>query len=129
MRENDALHLIAFDQVPVLVLLRLQLERCVRLLRMLARWRKVSSSPRILVCDYPCRGGSRIDGRSLESAMPLLEHNIQANARFLPENTGARPEAMVLDWDDEVIPERVVNISKQRGFDVIVCVIACRATA
>jgi hypothetical protein len=105
------------------------LERCVRLLRMLARRRKASSSPRILVCDYPCRVGSRIDKRSLESAMPLLEHNIQANAVFLPENAGARPEAMVLDWDDEVIPERVVNISKQRGFDVIVCVIARRATA
>jgi protein N-lysine methyltransferase METTL21D len=52
--------------------------------------------------------------------MPLLEHNIHANARFFPENTGARPEAMVLDWDDEEIPERIENTSRQRGIDIIV---------
>lgn len=51
--------------------------------------------------------------------MPLLEHNIRANARFLPGNTGAKLEAMVLDWDDEVIPERIESISRQKGFDVI----------
>jgi hypothetical protein len=62
---------------------------------------------------------SRVDGRPIESAMPLLEHNIHANARFFPENTGAKPEAMVLDWDDEVIPERIESISRQRGFNVI----------
>ena len=54
--------------------------------------------------------------------MPLLEHNIHANARFFPESTGAKPEAMVLDWDDEVIPERIECIARQRGFDVIMWV-------
>ena len=62
---------------------------------------------------------SRVDGHPIESAMPLLEHNINANARLFPENTGAKPEAMVLDWDDKVIPERIESISRQRGFDVI----------
>ncbi|KAF8629051.1 hypothetical protein AX15_003551 [Amanita polypyramis BW_CC] len=52
--------------------------------------------------------------------MPLLEHNIDANARFFPENMGTRPRAMILDWDDDTIPTQIQNISRQRGLDAIV---------
>ncbi|KAK2465683.1 hypothetical protein APHAL10511_002227 [Amanita phalloides] len=53
----------------------------------------------------------------LESAMPLLEHNINANAKSFAD---AKPEAMVLDWDDVAVPERIQNVSRQKGFDAIV---------
>lgn len=56
----------------------------------------------------------------LESAMPLLEHNINSNVKLFREDAGARPLAMVLDWDDEEIPEYIQNVSGQTGIDAIV---------
>jgi len=49
--------------------------------------------------------------------MPLLEHNISANAHLFQYT---RPTATVLDWDDETLPEFIRTF--QEGFDVIVYV-------
>ncbi|KNZ77369.1 UPF0665 family protein C23C4.06c [Termitomyces sp. J132] len=48
----------------------------------------------------------RIIATDLESAIPLIEHNIAANASHL-RNT--RLEAAVLDWDDDALPEILTN--------------------
>ncbi|KAI0630629.1 putative methyltransferase-domain-containing protein [Trametes polyzona] len=53
----------------------------------------------------------------LGSAMPLLEHNVSANAS-LYDSTAIRPQPLVLDWDDEQLPERVAAVDT--GFDAIV---------
>ncbi|KIL65568.1 hypothetical protein M378DRAFT_76761 [Amanita muscaria Koide BX008] len=63
---------------------------------------------------------SHIITTDLESAMPLLEHNINSNVKLFREDAGARPLAMVLDWDNEEIPEYIQNISGQTGLDAIV---------
>ncbi|KAM6496845.1 putative methyltransferase domain containing protein [Amanita muscaria] len=63
---------------------------------------------------------SHIITTDLESAMPMLEHNINSNVKLFRENAGARPLAMVLDWDDEEIPEYIQNVSGQTGIDAIV---------
>ncbi|KAG6852928.1 hypothetical protein C0991_008073 [Blastosporella zonata] len=55
----------------------------------------------------------RIITTDLDSAIPLIEHNIDANAAQL-QNT--RLEAAVLDWDDE-LPEYVHDFPD--GFDAI----------
>lgn len=50
------------------------------------------------------------------SAMPLLEHNISANETLF-RSPSARPEALVLDWDDERLPERLSVV--KTGFNAI----------
>ena len=68
-----------------------------------------------------CSASVKISRSLLASAMTLLEHNIDSNARLFPEGTGARPAAMVLDWDDEELPEYTKNVARQRGrIDAIV---------
>lgn len=51
--------------------------------------------------------------------MPLLEHNISANARFYSASH-TRPQALVLDWNDERLPAEVATVNA--GFDLIVWV-------
>jgi len=51
----------------------------------------------------------------LESAMPLLEHNISANAQLFQH---IHPTATVLDWDSETLPDFIQAFNE--GFDVIV---------
>ncbi|KAI0351369.1 hypothetical protein OH77DRAFT_950098 [Trametes cingulata] len=53
----------------------------------------------------------------LESAMPLLEHNVSANSTLftLPST---RPRPLVLDWDSPELPEDVRTVHS--GFDAIV---------
>ncbi|KAH9893559.1 putative methyltransferase-domain-containing protein [Cubamyces lactineus] len=53
----------------------------------------------------------------LESAMPLLEHNISANGSLF-NSPAMRPRPLVLDWDDETLPQDVVAVDE--GFDAIV---------
>ncbi|KAI8996624.1 putative methyltransferase-domain-containing protein [Trametes punicea] len=53
----------------------------------------------------------------LESAMPLLEHNISANGSLF-SSSSTRPRPLVLDWDNEKLPEEVRAI--ESGFDAIV---------
>ncbi|KAI0083752.1 putative methyltransferase-domain-containing protein [Irpex rosettiformis] len=64
---------------------------------------------------------SEADGRiittDLPSAMPLLEHNISANERYF-SSVHTRPQALVLDWDDECLPAEVASVGT--GFDLIV---------
>ncbi|KAI0825552.1 putative methyltransferase-domain-containing protein [Irpex lacteus] len=59
----------------------------------------------------------RIITTDLPSAMPLLEHNILANARYFSASH-TRPQALVLDWDDERLPAAVATVNA--GFDLIV---------
>src|SRR6202050_753567 len=49
--------------------------------------------------------------------MPLLKHNISANEQLFKS---ARPQATVLDWDDDVLPEEIQSLDT--GIDAIVCV-------
>ncbi|KAK7683348.1 hypothetical protein QCA50_013610 [Cerrena zonata] len=51
----------------------------------------------------------------LDSAMPLLEHNISNNEHLF---VGDRPQALVLDWDEESLPSEVTAI--QDGFDLVI---------
>ena len=51
--------------------------------------------------------------------MPLLERNISGNGRYFSSDS-TRPQALVLDWDDEHFPAAVTTI--QSGFDLIVWV-------
>ncbi|KAK6992209.1 putative methyltransferase-domain-containing protein [Favolaschia claudopus] len=55
------------------------------------------------------RSEDRIITTDVESAMPLLLHNITANQSSV--------EATVLDWDDETLPECVQDVG---SFDVII---------
>jgi hypothetical protein len=48
--------------------------------------------------------------------MPLLEQNISGNSQYY---TSTKPNASVLDWDDEELPEEVKNLVE---LDVIVYV-------
>lgn len=48
--------------------------------------------------------------------MPLLVHNISANENLF-KSASTRPQAIVLDWDDESFPEEVSAI--RNGLDVI----------
>lgn len=52
-----------------------------------------------------------------DSAMPLLQKNISAND-MLFRSTSARPQAMVLDWDQPSLPASLVGPSY--AFDLIV---------
>ncbi|KAF9461535.1 putative methyltransferase-domain-containing protein [Collybia nuda] len=64
--------------------------------------------------DQAIVSSSRIIATDLESAMPLLEHNISLNSfRF-----AAAPEALVLDWDNEILPEYIRAFTS--GFDAII---------
>jgi len=51
----------------------------------------------------------------LPSAMPLLEHNISANEHLFKST---RPQAAVLDWDDDDLPEEIQSLDA--GIDAIV---------
>ncbi|CDO69672.1 hypothetical protein BN946_scf184851.g60 [Trametes cinnabarina] len=53
----------------------------------------------------------------LESAMPLLEHNVSANKSAFSSST-TQPQPLVLDWDIEELPEEVNAVDS--GFDAIV---------
>jgi hypothetical protein len=46
--------------------------------------------------------------------MPLLEENITANSGYFQST---KPQATVLDWDDEDLPEDIKNL---QGLDAIV---------
>jgi len=46
--------------------------------------------------------------------MPLIQQNISANSHYFLSVT---PRALVLDWDDEVLPPEVLNL---RALDIIV---------
>lgn len=59
---------------------------------------------------------SRIVTTDLESAIPLLEHNIAAN-RHLFTSGSAHPKASVLDWDED-LPDYIQSITA--GFDAII---------
>lgn len=47
--------------------------------------------------------------------MPLLEHNIKLNEHLFPHT---RPQAVVLDWDEDDLPDYIQ--SSEKGFDAIV---------
>jgi hypothetical protein len=51
---------------------------------------------------------------TIESAMPLLEHNISINSDLF---LNVAPEALVLDWDEEALPDYIQAFPE--GFDVI----------
>ncbi|KAF8972670.1 putative methyltransferase-domain-containing protein [Flammula alnicola] len=51
----------------------------------------------------------RIIATDVDSAMPLLEENISSNSQYYQS---ASPEARVLDWDDEELPEGIKNIDR-----------------
>ncbi|KAJ3526936.1 hypothetical protein NM688_g8195 [Phlebia brevispora] len=54
---------------------------------------------------------------TLESAMPLLQQNISANEKLF-RSKSARPQAVVLDWDEPNLP---IGLSEYPyGFDLIV---------
>jgi len=46
--------------------------------------------------------------------MPLLKQNISTNAKHY---TSAKPQALVLDWDDDELPDEVKDVG---GLDAIV---------
>ena len=70
----------------------------------------------ILVSSLCCeRLAQSLSLRMEASAMPLLEHNISSNEHLFE---GSRPQALVLDWDDEDLPTEVNSL--QTGFDLIV---------
>lgn len=52
-----------------------------------------------------------------ESAMPLLQFNITTNAKGF-QSIGTYPRALVLDWDNDVLPEEVAVVRDE--LDVIV---------
>ena len=54
---------------------------------------------------------------SSASAMSLLEHKITVNAHLF-SCSSHKPQALVLDWDDEQIPEEVTDA--EAAFDMIV---------
>ncbi|KAI0766645.1 putative methyltransferase-domain-containing protein [Trametes elegans] len=53
----------------------------------------------------------------LESAMPLLEHNVSVNSALFT-TAATRPRPLVLDWDVEELPACVRGV--ESGFDAIV---------
>lgn len=53
----------------------------------------------------------------LASAMPLLEQNIASNKAVF-RAASVKPEAVVLDWDEDTLPAEVTAFGT--GFDVIV---------
>ncbi|KAG6907137.1 hypothetical protein DXG01_010356 [Tephrocybe rancida] len=57
----------------------------------------------------------RIVTTDLDSAIPLIKHNIEANAAHLQN---VRVEAAVLDWDDATLPDYVSEYPD--GFDAII---------
>lgn len=58
-----------------------------------------------------------IDHLATESALPLLTHNVSANA-MLFNSPAARPKPLALNWDDRDLPEEVRGV--HGGFDVII---------
>lgn len=50
--------------------------------------------------------------------MPILSHNISRNAKYFIQPLDS-PQAVVLDWDEENLPEQVVEVG---GFDIILYV-------
>lgn len=57
--------------------------------------------------------------------MPLLERNIGLNAHLF-SGTSTRPQAVVLDWDDEQLPVEMTEV--EFGLDLIVCLQAWALT-
>ncbi|TFK52015.1 hypothetical protein OE88DRAFT_1602605, partial [Heliocybe sulcata] len=60
---------------------------------------------------------NRILTTDLPSAMPPLSQNIAANFQLFTSTADTRPEAIVLDWDDENLPEEVLSLNG--GIEVI----------
>jgi hypothetical protein len=58
----------------------------------------------------------------IASAMPLLEQNISNNQHTFTTS----PKAVVLDWDDEDLPQDVTSL--EDGLDAIVLVLYPRLT-
>ena len=52
------------------------------------------------------------------SAMPILSHNIESNAKHFTQPQDS-PQPLALNWDEENLPEQVAEAG---GFDVILCV-------
>jgi hypothetical protein len=52
------------------------------------------------------------------SAMPILSHNISSNAKYFTQPPDL-PQPLTLDWDEEDLPEQVVEAG---GFDIILYV-------
>jgi hypothetical protein len=52
------------------------------------------------------------------SAMPILSHNISSNAKYFTQPPDL-PQPLALDWDEEDLPEQVVEAG---GFDIILYV-------
>jgi len=50
--------------------------------------------------------------------MPILSHNISCNAKYFIQPPDS-PQAVVLDWDEENLPEQVAEVG---GFDIILYV-------
>lgn len=59
---------------------------------------------------------SRIITTDLESAIPLLEHNIASNGHLFSDDS-ARPKASVLDWYED-LPDDIQSFND--GFDAII---------
>ena len=72
------------------------------------------------LCRYPAPllSGSPHSSRRIASAMPVLSHNVSSNAKYFihPQDS---PQPLVLDWDEENLPERVLEAG---GFDIILYV-------
>ncbi|PCH44143.1 hypothetical protein WOLCODRAFT_104648 [Wolfiporia cocos MD-104 SS10] len=66
--------------------------------------------------NQPPKSGS-IMTTDLPSAMPSLEHNISANETLF-QSQSSRPQALVLDWDNDQLPDEVSAI--QGGFHAII---------
>lgn len=60
---------------------------------------------------------TRILTTDLPSAMPLLSHNITVNSHLFSPAAKARPEAVILDWDESDLPDEVLSLNA--GIDVI----------
>ena len=56
--------------------------------------------------------------RRIASAMPILSHNISCNAKYFVQPSDL-PQAVVLDWDEENLPEQTVEAG---SFDIILYV-------
>nr|VWO95929.1 Secreted protein 1 [Ganoderma boninense] len=62
------------------------------------------------------QGSGCIFTTDLDSALPLLEHNVTANDPLFKDSL--RPQPLALDWDEETLPSEVLAV--EGGFDAII---------
>ncbi|KAI5124255.1 hypothetical protein M0805_005104 [Coniferiporia weirii] len=91
---------------------RLMEDKAPRILELGAGTGLVSIVLSALLNHYPGGSCANITTTDLESAMEVLDGNIRDNAQWLPS---VLPRAVVLDWDDEVLPVEVWD-----GVDLII---------